>query len=114
MRCSAICPERWSMASSPSAKPARVRGCCQRPSSHAGAIRIDLSAVSLVRKTGSHFSARCLLGAPMTDSLTLEVADLDVDVLTGIYSDETGKPQPFRLSITARQIGKASCRERGC
>src|SRR3990167_471669 len=38
----------------------------------------------------------------MSDSLTLEVAALDVDVLTGIYSEETGKPQPLRISIAAR------------
>ena len=38
----------------------------------------------------------------MTDSLILEVADLEVDVLTGIYSEETGQPQPLRISITAR------------
>ncbi|MEM6266249.1 MAG: dihydroneopterin aldolase [Pseudomonadota bacterium] len=38
----------------------------------------------------------------MTDSLMLEVADLEVDVLTGIYSEETGKPQPLRISIAAR------------
>jgi ketol-acid reductoisomerase len=38
----------------------------------------------------------------MTDSLTLEVNDLVVDVLTGIYSEETGKPQPLRISIAAR------------
>ena len=37
----------------------------------------------------------------MADSLTLEVADLEVDVLTGIYSEETGKPQPLRISIAA-------------
>ncbi len=37
-----------------------------------------------------------------SDSLILEVADLVVDVLTGIYSEETGKPQPLRISITAR------------
>ena len=37
----------------------------------------------------------------MADSLILEVADLEVDVLTGIYSEETGKPQPLRISITA-------------
>ncbi|RVQ69562.1 dihydroneopterin aldolase [Croceicoccus ponticola] len=35
----------------------------------------------------------------MTDSLTLEIDDLVVDVLTGIYSEETGKPQPLRISI---------------
>ena len=37
----------------------------------------------------------------MADSLILEVADLEVDVLTGIYSEETGKPQPLRISIAA-------------
>ncbi len=35
----------------------------------------------------------------MTDTLFLEVADLDVDVLTGIYSQETHKPQPLRITI---------------
>ena len=38
----------------------------------------------------------------MTDSLTLEVADFEYDVLTGIYSEETGKPQPLRITISAR------------
>jgi dihydroneopterin aldolase len=38
----------------------------------------------------------------MTDSLTLEVADLETDVLTGIYSEETGKPQPLRISMAVR------------
>ncbi|MCT2558523.1 dihydroneopterin aldolase [Tsuneonella sp. YG55] len=38
----------------------------------------------------------------MADSLILEVADLEVDVLTGIYSEETGKPQPLRITVTAR------------
>lgn len=37
----------------------------------------------------------------MHDSLILEVADLEVDVLTGIYSEETGKPQPLRITIAA-------------
>ena len=37
----------------------------------------------------------------MADSLTLEVADLEHDVLTGIYSEETGKPQPLRITIQA-------------
>lgn len=37
----------------------------------------------------------------MTDRLILEVADLDVDVLTGIYSQETHKPQPLRITIRA-------------
>lgn len=38
----------------------------------------------------------------MPDSLTLEVSDFEQDVLTGIYSEETGKPQPLRFSISAR------------
>ncbi|MHA7818951.1 MAG: dihydroneopterin aldolase [Erythrobacter sp.] len=38
----------------------------------------------------------------MTDSLLLEVADLEVNVLTGIYSEETGKPQPLRITVQAR------------
>lgn len=37
----------------------------------------------------------------MADSLLLEVADLQVDVLTGIYSEETGKPQPLRITVSA-------------
>ena len=38
----------------------------------------------------------------MTDSLILEVADFEHDVLTGIYSEETGKPQPLRITVQAR------------
>ena len=39
---------------------------------------------------------------PMADSLILEVADLEHDVLTGIYSEETGRPQPLRITIQVR------------
>lgn len=35
----------------------------------------------------------------MADSLTLQFADIETDVLTGIYSEETGKPQPLRITI---------------
>jgi dihydroneopterin aldolase len=40
-------------------------------------------------------------GQPATDEdcLTLEIDDLDVDVLTGIYSEETHLPQPLRISL---------------
>jgi dihydroneopterin aldolase len=38
----------------------------------------------------------------MADSLILEVADFERDVLTGIYSEETGKPQPLRFTIAVR------------
>ncbi len=36
----------------------------------------------------------------MNDSLTLEMHDLEVNVLTGIYSQETHLPQPLRISIS--------------
>ena len=36
----------------------------------------------------------------MTDSLTLEMHDLTVNVLTGIYSQETHLPQPLKISIS--------------
>lgn len=38
----------------------------------------------------------------LDDFLTLEVNDLRVDVLTGIYSEETHLPQPLRISIRAK------------
>ncbi|MFC6620828.1 dihydroneopterin aldolase [Novosphingobium panipatense] len=38
----------------------------------------------------------------MADSLILEVADFEQDVLTGIYSEETGKPQPLRFTISVK------------
>lgn len=36
-----------------------------------------------------------------SDSLILEVHDLEVDVLTGVYSEETHLPQPLRISLVA-------------
>lgn len=36
----------------------------------------------------------------MEDTLELEVHDLEVPVLTGIYSEETHLPQPLRISMT--------------
>lgn len=38
----------------------------------------------------------------MADSLILEVAEFETDVLTGIYSEETGKPQPLLFTVSAR------------
>ena len=38
----------------------------------------------------------------MADSLFLEVADFEHDVLTGIYSEETGKSQPLRFTVTVK------------
>ncbi|WP_375428268.1 dihydroneopterin aldolase [uncultured Sphingomonas sp.] len=42
------------------------------------------------------------LNAPINDSLELEVHDLVVSVLTGIYSEETHLPQPLRISLTVK------------
>ncbi|KQU55823.1 MULTISPECIES: dihydroneopterin aldolase [Sphingomonas] len=36
----------------------------------------------------------------MNDRLQLEVHDIEVPVLTGIYSEETHLPQPLRISLT--------------
>lgn len=36
----------------------------------------------------------------MQDLLQLQVRDFEVDVLTGVYSEETHLPQPLRISIT--------------
>ncbi|MDQ2893234.1 MAG: dihydroneopterin aldolase [Pseudomonadota bacterium] len=38
------------------------------------------------------------------DSLQLEVHDLVVPVLTGIYSEETHLPQPLRISLTVDMV----------
>jgi dihydroneopterin aldolase len=37
----------------------------------------------------------------MDDMLVLEIEDLEVDVLTGIYSEETHLPQPLRIGVRA-------------
>jgi 7,8-dihydroneopterin aldolase/epimerase/oxygenase len=46
-----------------------------------------------------------LVFAPETGSpaevVRLEVSDLVVDVLTGVYSEETHMPQPLRISVKA-------------
>jgi len=36
----------------------------------------------------------------MDDRLQLQVHDIEVQVLTGIYSEETHLPQPLRISLT--------------
>ncbi|MDE2563474.1 MAG: dihydroneopterin aldolase [Sphingomonadales bacterium] len=38
----------------------------------------------------------------MADSLFLEVTNIESDVLTGIYSEETGRPQPLRISMRVK------------
>lgn len=41
------------------------------------------------------------LGTDDADRLRLEVADIPIDLLTGIYSEETKLPQPLRISVAA-------------
>jgi dihydroneopterin aldolase len=38
----------------------------------------------------------------MSDSLTLELADFEHMVHTGIFSEETGRPQPLRFTVQAQ------------
>ena len=38
----------------------------------------------------------------MADSLTLELADFEHLVHTGIYSEETGRPQPLRFTVRVK------------
>lgn len=38
----------------------------------------------------------------MPDSLILELADYEHPIHTGIYSEETGRPQPLRFTVKAR------------
>lgn len=42
----------------------------------------------------------------MADSLYLELADFEHDIHTGIYSEETGKPQPLRFTVRAKLKAK--------
>jgi 7,8-dihydroneopterin aldolase/epimerase/oxygenase len=44
----------------------------------------------------------CASALGMQDSSTLEIANFEHDVLTGIYSEETGRPQPLRFTVAVR------------
>lgn len=50
-----------------------------------------------MRTRSEHF--RNKVTTAVHDSLTLQVHDLEVMVLTGIYSEETHLPQPLRISM---------------
>ncbi len=53
------------------------------------------------KRNAIRVGAQVLLEArAMQDSLQLEVHDLEVQVLTGIYSEETHLPQPLRIDLT--------------
>lgn len=49
---------------------------------------------------GFRSGASLLVARAMEDRLQLEVHDMEVPVLTGIYSEETHLPQPLRISLT--------------
>ena len=51
--------------------------------------------------------ARCNWRKSMADSLYLELVDFEHDIFTGIYSEETGKPQPLRFTVRAKLKAKA-------
>lgn len=40
-------------------------------------------------------------GTGLPDLLQLQVHDLEIELLTGVYSEETHLPQPLRISVTA-------------
>ena len=62
-------------------RPIETRGLIQRPHGGRGALRHPKEP-------------------ELNDRLQLEVHDLEVMVLTGIYSEETHLPQPLRISVT--------------
>ncbi len=73
------------------ARDARIRLFCRVEKSFlGGSARICQRA----RQT-----ARFVKAPRVQDQLTLEVSDLEVAVLTGIYSEETHLPQPLRISV---------------
>lgn len=37
----------------------------------------------------------------LTNHIMLEVEDVDIDIFTGVYSSETRRPQPLRITVRA-------------
>jgi 7,8-dihydroneopterin aldolase/epimerase/oxygenase len=59
-----------------------------------------MAEIAVLRTSESGQSPYPVSEAPaVSDSLILEVANIETDVLTGIYSEETGRAQPLRISI---------------
>jgi dihydroneopterin aldolase len=60
--------------------------------------------------SGDPAAKRCLLAkrhhlcqwGAMADSLILELADFVQDIHTGIYSEETGQPQPLKFTVQVK------------
>ena len=59
-----------------------------------------MAIADLVRQETGQTAAAVPQARPVHDSLILEVANIETDVLTGVYSEETGRPQPLRISIS--------------
>jgi 7,8-dihydroneopterin aldolase/epimerase/oxygenase len=60
-----------------------------------------MADIALLRPSETGQAPRPVSEAPaVSDSLILEVANIETDVLTGIYSEETGRAQPLRISIS--------------
>jgi 7,8-dihydroneopterin aldolase/epimerase/oxygenase len=59
-----------------------------------------MADIAVLRPSETGQIPRAMSEAPaVSDRLILEVANIETDVLTGIYSEETGRPQPLRISI---------------
>ena len=60
-----------------------------------------MAEIAVLRGVKTGQSRRAVSQAPrLTDTLILEVANIETDVLTGVYSEETGRPQPLRISLS--------------
>ncbi len=60
-----------------------------------------MAEIAVLRGVRSGQGKRPVSQAPrLNDTLILEVANIETDVLTGVYSEETGRPQPLRISIS--------------
>src|SRR5690606_39266329 len=68
---------------------------CHRRASSAPGRRWTIVRSPVIRAAGQGPCA-------MADSLILELADFEHLVHTGIYSEETGRPQPLRFSVSVR------------
>ena len=50
--------------------------------------------------TWDHHLAVSAVGL-LTNHVLLEVEDVDIDIFTGVYSSETRRPQPLRITVRA-------------
>src|SRR5215217_7123317 len=60
------------------------------------------ASIRRIMSSGGLCAARVASPPAMADSLILELADFEHLVHTGIYSEETGQPQPLRFTVQVR------------